>query len=143
MGIYQDIEKYVPSCEQEEADKKFILAFLKANENAFQIVLFPGGFCNYILGGFYDDLCLFIGDSFAPYKEPVGIHTEGSTSYQGAKIFALLNAEVGCIVRENCIDLIYLIGQGFTQHLQIKNISDFQLRKVGEHLLACHAGVCS
>ena len=35
MGIYQDIEKYVPSCEQEEADKKFILAFLKANENAF------------------------------------------------------------------------------------------------------------
>ena len=35
MGIYQDIEKYVPSCEQEEADKKFILTFLKANENAF------------------------------------------------------------------------------------------------------------
>ena len=35
MGIYRDIERYTPCCEQEAADREFILRFLESNENAF------------------------------------------------------------------------------------------------------------
>jgi len=35
MGIREDIERYVPCCEQEQADKKLILEFLDSNEDAF------------------------------------------------------------------------------------------------------------
>ena len=38
--------------------------------------------------------------------------------------------------------MVYLVGKGFSQYLQIKNIPDLQLRKVGEHLLTCHTAVC-
>ena len=35
MGIYADIERYLPCCEQEERDKALILAFLRQNPDAF------------------------------------------------------------------------------------------------------------
>ena len=35
MSIVSDIEKFRPSCEQEERDKKVILDFLSGNDNAF------------------------------------------------------------------------------------------------------------
>ena len=45
--------------------------------------------------------------------------------------------------------MIHLICQGFAQDFQVKNISDFQFRKIGKHSVSGHAamtgedGVCA
>ena len=71
---------------------------------------------------------------------PGGEHNEASWERQ---IPFFLNAKVGHIIRHDSLNLVYLISKGFTQHLQIENISDLQLRKVGEHFLIGHTAVGS
>ena len=82
-----------------------------------------------------------IGNSLTPNKESVGIDSKGGTGYQSGKIFSMFNTQECGIVGQNCIDLVYLIGQSFAQDTKIKNISDGELWKIGEHFLTCHSGM--
>ena len=71
----------------------------------------------------------------------MGIHAKGCTCDKSTKVPVFFDAKIGHIIGQYRFDLVHLISKGFVQDLQIENISNLQLRKIGEHLLTRHAAV--
>ncbi len=92
-------------------------------------------------GFFLRCLDLFVGYSASCDKKPVGIDPGGGAGYQGTQILPGGNTQQGCLVRENRVDLHYLIGKGLYRNIQVEHISHGKLLQIREHLLSCHAGV--
>ena len=77
----------------------------------------------------------------APDQETVGVDPVGGAGNQGYIILLPVNFQSVNLVRLHNQDLVNLIGQGFVQHMEVKEISLFQLLQIRKHPGCCHAGM--